>query len=180
MKLHLYPIILTFVSVEKKWLKQFFDTVVGCKNSLNTLSCDQFNQYFLLSNSKCPSNIIQTVWNELAGESNPKFVIMSSYLNSNAKGMFFPEQGNIFQHTFVNDPKFSMPQGGQGWTWPTGGFGGVLSAKDALVAMSRYFEVVLYGVLEMKADNMLSLIDETNNGIYNALQVFQSTLCASF
>ncbi len=43
------------------------------------------------------------------------------------------------------------------------------SAEDALYEMIQYFQTVLHGVLEMKTDNMLNIIDHTNNNIFREL-----------
>lgn len=84
--------------------------------------------------------------------------------------MFFPAAGQSFQQSFVNDPDWLIPQNGAGWTWPASGeTGTTYSAEDALNHMISYFETVLYGVLEMKSNKLLDLIDETNNGIYGEL-----------
>ncbi|MCJ1326572.1 hypothetical protein MMC10_003237 [Thelotrema lepadinum] len=161
---------LTYLPDEKKWLRQFFTTIIGDANGPNLLSCDQFNQYFLLFNSKCPVNVVQAVWNKVAGTDNLKFVAMSQYLNSNAKALFFPDLGQVFAQAYANDPKYQIPENADGWAWPEDSFVGSRSAKDTLRDMTFDFERVLYGVLEMKADNMLPLIDENNNEIYSALQ----------
>ena len=114
--------------------------------------------------------MLQNIWDELAGTNNLKFIAMSQYLNGNAKGMFFPGAGSSFRQAFINDPDWQIPQSGAGWVWPTtSGTGPPWSAEDALHTMIGYFETVLYGVLEMKSDNMLDLIDRTNNGIYSEL-----------
>lgn len=106
----------------------------------------------------------------MAGNDNLKFIAMSQYLNGNAKGIFFPAAGQSFQQSFVNDPSWLIPQNGAGWTWPTSGqTRTTYSAEDALYHMISYFETVLYGVLEMKSDNLLDMIDRTNNGIYGEL-----------
>lgn len=51
----------------------------------------------------------------------------------------------------------------------TGANGTSWSAEDALYEMINYFETLLYGVLEMKSDNMFDLIDQTNNQIFREL-----------
>lgn len=110
------------------------------------------------------------MWNELASNDNLKFIAMSQYLNGNAKGMFFPDAGQSFQQSFIDDPDWLISADGNGWTWPSNGqTGPPYSAEDALKTMIEYFETVLYGVLEMKSDTMLDLMDQTNNAIYGEL-----------
>lgn len=92
---------------------------------------------------------------------------MSQYLNGDAKGMFSPAAGKSFQQSYVHEADWLIPQGGIGWTWRATGT--TYSAEDALIHMIGYFEKVLYGVLEMKTNNMLDLIDRTNNAIYHEL-----------
>lgn len=156
---------------EKAWLKQFFDQIVSSTNAPGALTCAQTNQYFFPTSSTCSYNIIQDVWNELASNDNLKFIAMSQYLNGNAKGMFFPDAGQSFQQSFIDDPDWLISADGNGWTWPSNGqTGPPYSAEDALKTMIEYFETVLYGVLEMKSDTMLDLMDQTNNAIYGELQ----------
>ena len=156
-----------FLTDEKDWLKQFFNQIISSTNAQNALTCAQAGQYFFPRSSTCSYNLLQDIWNELAGDNNLKFIAMSQYLNGNAKGMFFPAAGSSFQQSFVNDPDWQIPPGGAGWVWPSNGNNQPpYSAEDALYTMISYFETVLYGVLEVKSDNMLDLIDSTNNGIY--------------
>ena len=95
---------------------------------------------------------------------------MSEYLNNDAKTNFFPDAGNVFSQFYVNDPSWIIPQNGDGWVWRvTGANETSWSAEDALYEMINYFETFLYGVLEMKSDNMFDLIDQTNNQIFREL-----------
>lgn len=163
----LLTIWLTLVSDEKDWLKQFFNRIISSTSAPNALTCAQTNQYFFPTSSTCSYNIIQAVWDELAGNSNLKFIAMSQYLNGDAKGIFFPAAGQSFQQSYVHEADWLIPQDGIGWTWRATGT--TYSAEDALSHMIGYFEKVLYGVLEMKTNNMLDLIDRTNNAIYHKL-----------
>jgi hypothetical protein len=94
---------------------------------------------------------------------------MSQYLNSNAKGQFFPSVPGSFNQAFINDPTWLISTNTADWTWPSPNTATQWSAADALGQLIRQFEVVLYGVLEMKTDNMQHLIDKTNNRIYGEL-----------
>lgn len=163
----LLTIWLTLVSDEKDWLKQFFNRIISSNSASNTLTCAQTNQYFFPTTSTCSYNIIKAVWDELAGNSNLKFIAMSQYLNGDAKGMFFPAAGKSFQQPYVDEADWLIPQDGVGWTWRVTKT--TWSAEDSLNEMIGYFEKVLYGVLEMKTNNMLDLIDRTNNAIYSEL-----------
>jgi hypothetical protein len=89
---------------------------------------------------------------------------MSIYLNGDGKGMFFNE-------AYVQYTNQLIPDNGAGWIWPTTNSRGVYSAYDTLITMINHLEKILYGVLEMNTDNMLALIDKTNNRIYAALLV---------
>lgn len=81
--------------------------------------------------------------------------------------MFFPAAGQSFQQSYVHEADWLIPQDGIGWNWRATGT--TYSAEDALSRMIAYFEKILYGVLEMKTDNMLDLTDRTNNAIYHEL-----------
>ena len=111
------------------------------------------------------------MWDALAGDHNLKFIAMSGFLNSAAKGMFFPDTGGSFVQSFVTDPTWQVPAKGAGWVWGNNGNGNSAPPWSAVASMKTmivYFERVLYGVLEMRSDNdnMLALIDQTNNRIY--------------
>lgn len=84
--------------------------------------------------------------------------------------MFFPAAGKSFQQCFINEPDWLIPHDGAGWIWRrTSPTEPPFSAENVLHQMIGYFETVLYGVLEMKSDNMLDLIDQTNKSIYGEL-----------
>lgn len=159
---------LTYTADEKQWLSRFFNHVVSSQNAAGALTCAQMKQF--LFPTQCQTLLVQDVFNELGSSDNLRFIAMSVYLNSNAKSMLFPPEGRTFDEKFVHDPSYEMPNSMAGWTWPSnGGVGPPYSAKDALDEMLGYFERVLYGVLEMKSDNLLKLIDQTNNAIYKRL-----------
>lgn len=94
---------------------------------------------------------------------------MSQYING-WKSIFFPDAGKTFPQQYLTSDWLIPATGGDaGWKWPSGDTNTQFSAKDALAVMLSYFEKVLYGTLEMKADNMFDLIDKTNNQIYGQL-----------
>jgi len=145
----------------------------GAGNTLvpKTLTCIRTNQYFFPWSNKVnrPLNIIQQVWNALPSFDNPDVIAMSYYLNNYGKGAFFKNSYSYIQ--FTGDPSYLIPDDGAGWIWPTTDSDGVRSAYDTLIAMIHHLENILYGVLEMNTDNMLAMIDGTNNRIYEALSV---------
>jgi hypothetical protein len=149
----------------------------GSGNTLvpNTLTCILTNQYFFpwSYTENRALNIIQQVWNALAGFDNLDFIAMSAYLNG-AKGTFFGTSSSYIK--FTNDPEWLIPDNGARWIWPTTNSNRVFSAYDSLIEMIRHLESVLYGVLEMNTDNMQTLIDRTNNRIYAALSVCVNTI----
>lgn len=132
-----------------------------------TLNCIRTNQYFFpqTNTDNTVLNIIQPVWDELASSYNLDFIAMSGYLNF-LKGSFFNPSIQYIQFT-----SRLIPDNGAGWIWPTTHSRGVYSAYDTLITMINQLEKILYGVLEMNTDNMLPLIDKTNNRIYAALLV---------
>jgi len=99
---------------------------------------------------------------------NLDFIAMSETLNQ-AKGIFFKPGFKYIKYT--NDNKFLMPLSGAGWVWPTSTRRGAYSAFDTLARILNHLERVLYGVLEIKTDNMLDLMDRTNSRIYAAWSV---------
>ena len=138
----------------------------------NSLTCTQANQYFFPTKPwgvcKDTGSIIQQVFNALASDKNLDFIAMSRYLNSEAKNTLFPEHGPMVED-YVNNPADLIPKDGTGWIWPTDPNRSERPAMAHLLYMFAYFEVVLYGVLEMKSESMLDRIDRTNNRIYAQL-----------
>lgn len=134
------------------------------------------NQYFFpwSSTESQAINIIQQVWEELASDNNLDYIAMSVYLNGVPKAQFFDASNNYVKYT--NDPSWLIPDNGAGWVWPITRSSTVFSAYDALIEMIRYLERIIYGVLEMNTDNMLALVDRTNNRIYAALSVYVNVI----
>jgi hypothetical protein len=99
---------------------------------------------------------------------NLDFVAMSETLNQ-AKGIFFKPGFKYIK--FTNDKRFVMPMNGAGWVWPIDKPPRTSSAFLTLSRVVHHFEKVLYGVLEIKTDNMLDLMDRTNSRIYAAWSV---------
>lgn len=96
---------------------------------------------------------------------------MSQYLNGQAKGRFFPDQGSFVEASFLSDPDYLISNSWASWRWPSAEEDlsrSIYSANQALDVMYVEFEKALYGTLEMSAD-MRNLIDKTNNRIYGAL-----------
>lgn len=148
---------------EKSWIKDFFTQLVDVTTGGGKLSCVDLNRVFF----PCKLNVIQDAWSAIASDTNLQyFIAMSQYLNGDAKGIFFSN----FQQTFVGDPNFVINAAGTNWQWPSaGGSTTMFSADDELRKMILYFEKVLLGVLEMKEDPMLDLMDRTNNNVWKAL-----------
>lgn len=143
---------------EKKWLKDFFEKLV---NTLPT--CADANR--ILFSHPCQISLIQNVWNEIASDSNLKFVAMSSYLNNEAKGSFFPNSGGRFHEAYVS-PDYQISNNWDRWTWSSNQLN-KWSAIDEWDDMIAQFQRTLYGVLELRG--MTDLISETNRAIYTAL-----------
>ena len=161
---------------EIHWLKQFFDQIVSSQTVPNPLRCSQVNQYFFptkisSTGAVCSYNVLRDVFGALSGHNNLRFIAMSQYLNGNAKANFFPNAGDQFEQRYVNDPQWVVPRHCAGWIWRSNGNPGPpWAVVDSFEEVIWYFEVVFYGVLEMKTDNMFDLIDQTNSAIYSELQ----------
>ena len=70
---------------ENGWLKAFLETTVVGKDSPKGLTCDQMNEIFFTSSGTCIDNRMAHIFGALANENHPDFVVMSEFLNSNAK-----------------------------------------------------------------------------------------------
>jgi hypothetical protein len=90
---------------------------------------------------------MQAPWNGLGSKINLDFILMSVYLNSQAKGAFF----NGFQQEYVDDPAWKMPDDLAGWHWAKDDIqtpqGTDRSAASALFLSIGKMEQTLYGVL---------------------------------
>lgn len=154
---------------EKKWLKMFFNQIISSSNAANALTCAQANQFFFPKTSNtCIYNMLQDVFDGLASEENLDFIAMSEYLNANAKGKFFPASGTYDQQ-YVTNPDWKMATRPAEWKWAKPNTDEQWSAAQTLSDLIVEWESSLYGVLELKTDNMLELIDRTNNRIYGEL-----------
>ncbi|KAI1393091.1 uncharacterized protein F4822DRAFT_426286 [Hypoxylon trugodes] len=153
---------------EKSWIKDFFTQIVAEASGNGKLSCADLNQFFFPTVNKCQHNLMQPIWNSIASEKNLDFIVMSQYLNGDGKGKFFVDPTKTLPNTFFGDPNFAI-QNNAGWKWANDKEGNQMSAEDTLRTMIIYFETVLLGVLEMKSDSMLPLMDKTNNRVYDAL-----------
>ena len=156
---------LTYILDEKSWIKEFFESVISSTNAANKLSCAQTNQYFFPSSGSCNHNIMQSVWDALASNTNLDFIMMSQYINGQGKGRFFDGQLK-----YVGDPNWKITLDPAKWQWGSSN-GGTLpeSARDALYRFLAQFQASLTGVLELKSNEMQALIKKTNSRIYAQL-----------
>ncbi|KAG9527372.1 hypothetical protein KCU93_g5257, partial [Aureobasidium melanogenum] len=150
---------------EVHWLKDFMTFLIDPSR----FSCTQFIQIYFPQNNACQENLLQPIFDALASDENPDFLILSVYLNQ-VKAALFPLAAFWAEN---DDDWWLSPQTISSWHWHSGDD---KSVKDLLSSLAKQFERILYGTLEMQADNMLPMIDKTNNRIYAALLHFDVLL----
>ena len=153
--------------------------MASATGSSNAFTCSELNQYLFpwSVQGNAPLNVLQPVLDALPSLNNLDFVAMSETLNQ-AKGLFFKSGFKYIK--FTNDKNFMMPMSGAGWVWPTTNERRIYSAFDTLGRVLHHLERVLYGVLEIKTDNMLDLMDRTNSRIYAAWSVCVNIISCEF
>lgn len=72
---------------ENGWLHDFLRKTLTSLEGNDPLTCENLNQIFFASSGSCPVNRLRAIYNALANEDHPDFVIMSKFLNGMAKNL---------------------------------------------------------------------------------------------
>ncbi|KAL8993521.1 MAG: hypothetical protein Q9188_007310 [Gyalolechia gomerana] len=158
---------------ENGWLQGFFESIIDPPNPVQpALSCAAANAIFFNQYPGAPScavNRMAPIYDALASNTNPDFVVMSQWLNGDAKGWIM---GPTFDE---NDGEFFDNQ------WKVGGGGlsrwnGADQARDSITYKLGHLKNILLGCLMINADNVIPLIQRTNNRVYKAFQSLDTSL----
>ncbi|KAL8935051.1 MAG: hypothetical protein Q9211_004906, partial [Gyalolechia sp. 1 TL-2023] len=158
---------------ENGWLQGFFESIIDPPNPVQpVLSCAAANAIFFNQYQGAPGcavNRMAPIYDALASNTNPDFVVMSQWLNGDAKGWIM---GPTFDE---NDGDFFASR----WTVGGGGlnrWNGADQAKESINIKLGHLKNVLLGCLMINADNVIPLIQRTNNRVYKAFQHLDNSL----
>lgn len=76
---------------ENAWLHDFLRKTLTSLEGDDPLSCENLNQVFFTSSESCSVNRLTAIYNALANENHPDFVVMSKFLNGGAKNLVSSE-----------------------------------------------------------------------------------------
>lgn len=136
---------------ENGFLKSFMASVIDASGGVN---CANAQLQFFTTGS-CPDNRLEPIYAALASYNNPDFVVMSQYLNGEAKG-------------WVLSPDFNFQLGGV--------FGNPVAPTDtwaqAAAKLNKelgYAKNLVMAGLMINADDTKARMQRTNNRVYKAL-----------
>ncbi|KAL8936881.1 MAG: hypothetical protein Q9216_004697 [Gyalolechia sp. 2 TL-2023] len=156
---------------ENGWLQGFFESIINPPAPAQGLSCAAANAIFFNRYQGAPGcavNRMAPIYDALASNTNPDFVVMSQYLNGNAKGWIMGPNFDENDGDFFDD------------RWKVGGgvsrWNGVDEARDSITYKLGNFKNIILGCLMINADNVIPLIQRTNNRVYKAFQSLDTSL----
>ncbi|KAL9599991.1 MAG: hypothetical protein Q9219_003460 [cf. Caloplaca sp. 3 TL-2023] len=159
---------------ENGWLQGFFESIINGP-SQPTLDCAGANAIFfnVYPGAPCAANRMAPIYNALASYDSPDFVVMSQWLNGQAKGWimgpdFDPNLGDFFDGQWV----VGGPGGLNRWN-------GQNQARDSIQFKLGTLKNILLGSYMIQADNVIPLIQKTNNRVYKAFQSLDQSLQGS-
>ncbi|MCJ1458945.1 hypothetical protein MMC28_009321 [Mycoblastus sanguinarius] len=151
---------------ENGWLTAFFQSIIN--KGGGTLSCNAMNSIFFTTSGTCTANRMEPIFGALASSTNPDFVVMSQFLNGNAKGLIL---GANYALPDDLDPGYVV---GPGWTWS-----GTNQAMEVITYKLGTLNNMLLGCLMVQAPNVIDMIQRTNNRIYQEFLDLDSFLAAN-
>ncbi|KAL9608030.1 MAG: hypothetical protein Q9167_007109 [Letrouitia subvulpina] len=159
---------------ENGWLQGFMEYIINPPNPQPhqpVLSCPAANAIFFNAYQGaqgCQVNRMAPLYNALASNDNPDFVVMSQWLNGDAKGWimgpnFDENDGDFF------DSAWEVGTAIKQWV-------GTNQARDSITFKLGHLKNVLLGCLIISADNVIPLMQKTNNRVYKAFQNLDTQL----